>query len=162
MARLPDGTAAGNLRQRLFRLAKISGSRIVEGKDTLQLAEAVRHDLDVIAALAEGAEGRGLLEALDYPDGDELAERIALLRDQWLQRCSAALERQAQALETALDIKSYAMAVLKTGYCDSTKRNMPKAWFDKLPHTHVALDDAIEQGALFCNMLRHNLGPGHG
>jgi hypothetical protein len=22
-----------------------------------------------------------------------------------------------------------------------------------LPHTHVALDDAIEQGALFCNML---------
>ena len=63
---------------------------------------------------------------------------------------------------SALDIKSYAMAVLKTGYRDSTKRNMPKAWFDKLPHTHVALDDAIEQGALFCNMLRHNLGPGHG
>jgi hypothetical protein len=30
---------------------------------------------------------------------------------------------------------------------------MPKRWFDKLPHTHRALDDAIEQGALFCNML---------
>jgi hypothetical protein len=26
-------------------------------------------------------------------------------------------------------------------------------WFDPLPHTHRALDDAIEQGALFCNML---------
>jgi hypothetical protein len=31
---------------------------------------------------------------------------------------------------------------------------MPKNWFDKLPHTHIALDDAIEQGALFCNMMR--------
>lgn len=57
---------------------------------------------------------------------------------------------------SALDIKSYAMAVLKTGYRESTKRNMPAHWFDELPHTHVALDDAIEQGALFCNMLRDN------
>ncbi|OYV48362.1 MAG: hypothetical protein B7X10_03190, partial [Burkholderiales bacterium 21-58-4] len=39
------------------------------------------------------------------------------------------------------------------GYRDSTKRNMPKRWFDELPHTHVALDDALGQGALFCNML---------
>ncbi|HRJ53086.1 MAG TPA: exonuclease [Candidatus Thiothrix moscowensis] len=54
---------------------------------------------------------------------------------------------------SALDIKSFAMAVLKTDYRESTKRNMPKHWFDKLPHNHVALDDAIEQGALFCNML---------
>jgi len=55
---------------------------------------------------------------------------------------------------SALDIKSYAMAVLGTAFRDTTKRRMPKAWFDPLPHTHVALDDAIEQGALFCNMLR--------
>jgi len=55
-----------------------------------------------------------------------------------------------------LDIKSYAMAVLKCGYRDSTKRNMPQQWFDTFPHTHVALDDAIEQGALFCNMLKDN------
>ena len=58
---------------------------------------------------------------------------------------------------SALDIKSYAMAVMRTDYRDSTKRNMPRAWFDPLPHSHVALDDAIEQGALFCNMLRANL-----
>ncbi len=50
-----------------------------------------------------------------------------------------------------------AMALLKKGYRESTKRNMPKAWFDALPHTHRALDDAIEQGALFCNMLAANL-----
>lgn len=58
---------------------------------------------------------------------------------------------------SALDIKSYAMAMLKTEYRKSSKRNMPKHWFDSLPHTHVALDDAIEQGALFCNMLAENL-----
>ncbi|WP_266157858.1 hypothetical protein [Dyella silvatica] len=57
---------------------------------------------------------------------------------------------------SALDMKSFAMAVMKTDYRESTKRNMPKHWFDKLPHSHVALDDAIEQGALFCNMLKVN------
>lgn len=53
---------------------------------------------------------------------------------------------------SALDIKTLAMALLKTGYRDATKRRMPQRWFDDLPHTHLALDDAIEQGALFCNM----------
>lgn len=43
---------------------------------------------------------------------------------------------------SALDIKSFAMAMLKTNYRDSTKRNMPKHWFDALPHTHIALGDA--------------------
>jgi len=57
---------------------------------------------------------------------------------------------------SALDVKTFAMAVLKTDYRESTKRNMPKHWFDKLPHSHVALDDAIEQGALFCNMLKES------
>lgn len=54
---------------------------------------------------------------------------------------------------SALDIKTFAMAMFGTEYRRSTKRNMPKRWFDDLPHTHLALDDAIEQGALFCNML---------
>jgi hypothetical protein len=30
---------------------------------------------------------------------------------------------------------------------------MPRRWFEAARHTHVALDDAIEQGLLFCNML---------
>jgi hypothetical protein len=55
---------------------------------------------------------------------------------------------------SALDVKTLAMALLKKGYRDATKRNMPRRWFDDLPHTHKALDDAIEQGALFCNMMR--------
>jgi hypothetical protein len=59
---------------------------------------------------------------------------------------------------SALDIKTYAMAMLKVGYRDSTKRNMPRRWFDPIRHRHVALDNAIEQGALFCNMLAENMG----
>ncbi len=60
---------------------------------------------------------------------------------------------------SAIDIKTYAMAMLKTPYRSSTKRNMPPHWFDPdLPHTHVALDDAKEHGILFCNMLAENLG----
>jgi hypothetical protein len=58
---------------------------------------------------------------------------------------------------SALDIKTYAMALLKHDYRDSVKRRMPRRWFDDLPHTHVALDDAIGQGTLFCNMLAENL-----
>jgi hypothetical protein len=54
---------------------------------------------------------------------------------------------------SALDIKTMAMVLLGKDYRASTKRGMPRRWFDKLPHTHRALDDAIEQGALFCNML---------
>jgi hypothetical protein len=55
---------------------------------------------------------------------------------------------------SALDMKTLAMAVLDCDYRNATKRNMPKAWFTPdLPHTHIALDDAIEQGHLFCNML---------
>ena len=59
---------------------------------------------------------------------------------------------------SALDIKTYAMAMLGKDYRDSVKSEMPKRWFDNLPHTHKALDDALAQGALFCNMLAENIG----
>lgn len=58
----------------------------------------------------------------------------------------------------ALDIKTYAMALMKFDYHDVVKSNMPRRWFDDLPYTHVALDDALSQGALFCNMLAENTG----
>lgn len=58
---------------------------------------------------------------------------------------------------SALDIKTYAMAVLKLPYRESTKKNMPKRWFSDKPHTHNGLDDAIEQGELFCNILKEHL-----
>lgn len=55
---------------------------------------------------------------------------------------------------SALDMKTLAMALMKRPYRDATKRQMPRRWFSSKRHTHVALDDAIEQGELFCNMLR--------
>ncbi|HEV3004249.1 MAG TPA: hypothetical protein VGX78_07290 [Pirellulales bacterium] len=61
---------------------------------------------------------------------------------------------------SALDVKTYAMALLKTEYRQAVKRNMPRRWFDRLPHTHRAIDDALEQGALFINMLSENRGGG--
>ena len=58
---------------------------------------------------------------------------------------------------SALDIKSFTMAVLKSTFRGSTKKSMPKRWFEGLPkHTHIAVDDAIEQGALFCKILAEN------
>jgi hypothetical protein len=48
------------------------------------------------------------------------------------------------------------MALLKVDFTAISKSMMPKHWFDDLPYTHVALDDAISQGALFCNMLAEN------
>ncbi|MCA1616947.1 MAG: exonuclease [Acidobacteria bacterium] len=58
----------------------------------------------------------------------------------------------------ALDVKTFAMAVLKLDFLKVTKATMPAHWFDAaLPHTHLALDDAIEQGATFCKMLAEHL-----
>ena len=61
---------------------------------------------------------------------------------------------------SAIDIKTYDMAMLRKPYRECGKTSMPSDWLDRLPHTHIALDDAIEQGALFCNMLQNNLS-GH-
>ena len=59
---------------------------------------------------------------------------------------------------SGLDIKTFAFAVLGKSYRASTKGTMPKRWFSQARHTHVALDDAIEQGELFCNMLQEHRG----
>lgn len=54
---------------------------------------------------------------------------------------------------SALDIKTMAMVLLRKGYRETSKKTMPRHWFDETPHAHIALDDAIEQGRLFCNIL---------
>ena len=59
--------------------------------------------------------------------------------------------------ENALDIRTYAMAMRRLEYRRSGKQYLPKRWFsEQRPHTHVALDDAREQGELFMHMLREN------
>lgn len=59
---------------------------------------------------------------------------------------------------SALDIKTFAAATLNIPYRNATKRNFPKHWFGKTKHNHVAVDDAVEQGELFMNILKHNQG----
>jgi hypothetical protein len=55
---------------------------------------------------------------------------------------------------SALDLKTYAMALLDVPFRDAVKRNFPRAWFAAgKRHTHIALDDAIEQGEMFMAML---------
>lgn len=57
---------------------------------------------------------------------------------------------------SALDIKSYAMAVLKTPFRETNKRNFPKRWKSNQKHNHIAVSDAIEQGKLFIKILKEN------
>jgi len=60
---------------------------------------------------------------------------------------------------SAVDVGSFAMAELKMTREGVGKKTMPQEWFaDKFPHTHKALDDAKEQGHVFCNMLAQNRG----
>ena len=56
----------------------------------------------------------------------------------------------------ALDMKSFAMALLGAEFRKSGKSQMPKAWRSERAHTHVALDDALEQGEIFCAMLQES------
>jgi DNA polymerase III alpha subunit (gram-positive type) len=56
---------------------------------------------------------------------------------------------------SGLDIKTLAMAKLKRPFRECTKRRMPKKWFAECgPHTHVATEDAMEQGRLFFSILQ--------
>ena len=50
---------------------------------------------------------------------------------------------------SALDIKTYAMALIQRGYRDSLKRICLASGSIRSADTHVALDDAIEQGSAF-------------
>jgi hypothetical protein len=58
----------------------------------------------------------------------------------------------------ALDIKTYAMAVLGTDFRDTNKAAFPREWFKDKPHTHCAREDAVGQAHLFLSML-HELHP---
>lgn len=57
-------------------------------------------------------------------------------------------------VRNAIDIETYAMAMLGCDYLQAAERNWPERWFDRsLRATHVALDDAIQQGVCFLRIL---------
>ncbi len=53
-----------------------------------------------------------------------------------------------------LDAKSFAMAMLHRDFHEVSRKTMPERWFGGMRHSHLPLDDALEQGHLFLNMLR--------
>ena len=59
--------------------------------------------------------------------------------------------------EHGIDMRSYAMGMRKREFGRSGKHYLPKRWISARPHTHIALDDAHEQGELFIQMLRENM-----
>ncbi len=65
---------------------------------------------------------------------------------------------------SCLDIRTQYQALAGTVFDRSGKMAMPAFLQPKAPHTHDALDDAIEQGELFANLmewaLRRRGGPG--
>jgi hypothetical protein len=61
---------------------------------------------------------------------------------------------QSPYSHSALDMKTLGMALLGGGYRGVTLDRLRARWPTTRAHTHVALDDALEQGELFCAMLR--------
>lgn len=59
--------------------------------------------------------------------------------------------------EHGIDMRSYAMGMRKRRFRECSKGFLPKRWFTDLPHNHIALDDAREQGELFVNMMLENM-----
>lgn len=57
---------------------------------------------------------------------------------------------------SALCMKSYASAVLKTPFRRTTQPNFPKHWVTDTPHPHIAVIDAREQGEIFMKILKDN------
>lgn len=54
-------------------------------------------------------------------------------------------------LHNVIDIKTMAMLALGTSYLNTRKQDMPRIWFppDFIEHSHIAVEDAKEQGYMF-------------
>ena len=111
-------------------------------KDT-RPAEVVMPDFVAWVKKVCGSNNRPVF--VGYPTGFDFTHMYVYL---------IAFAKESPFSFSALDIKTFAMAILGTDFRDTTKRRFPKHWFGKSRHTHVALDDAIEQGELFCNILK--------
>jgi hypothetical protein len=108
--------------------------------DLESAAEAMRR---FVAWLEATAQGRKLV-FVGYPAGfDFLFVYWYLIR----------FVGQSPFSFSALDIKTLGMTVLGCGYREVSKRTLEPYGSDR-PHPHVAVEDAIEQGELFQNLLR--------
>jgi hypothetical protein len=58
---------------------------------------------------------------------------------------------------TCIDIRSLYIGAAGSTYAESAKSRLPAELLPQSAHTHNALDDAIEQGELFCNLFEWSL-----
>ena len=56
--------------------------------------------------------------------------------------------------DTALDLPSFAMAVLDIGPEDVRRKAYPREWLGNVPHSHKAIDDATGYGHLLLRLLQ--------
>ncbi len=72
-------------------------------------------------------------------------------------------EGKALFSHSGLDIKTFAMATLSNSelkvfpFKETVPTNMPDRWTKHLRQNHIALDDAVDQGKLFMEILGDNL-----
>ena len=95
--------ALSSLRQRLYRLRRLSGHALVAEAGALQLAPGVGHDARPGAWDAAAAE-QDLLGGQHYSDGDLLEERVQRLRGVWQRQRADALAQEANRLEEQGDL----------------------------------------------------------
>ena len=72
--------------------------------------------------------------------------------------CTRRFGAQSPFSFSALDMKTFAMASLGTTFRDAVRKNMPKEWFPEHPLSHLAVEDAVDQGIAFVNMVLHARG----
>jgi hypothetical protein len=94
------------------------------------------------AAWLDGLPGRPVFVA--YPAGFDFT---------WVYWYAVRFTGKSPFSHAALDMKTMAMTLLGTPFRDTTKRVMPSRWFSAARHSHVAVEDAIEQGEIFCKMM---------
>jgi DNA-binding SARP family transcriptional activator len=97
-----DKSARNNLRQRLFRLRQAARRDVVLPDTTLALADGIANDLtDLGARLADDPKAASgeLLGALNFDDCLELADWVAVAREQWAVARRSALAEIASRLE---------------------------------------------------------------
>ena len=95
-----ERTGRANLRQLLRRLRLAAGRELLEGKDPLRLSAAVQVD-----ALRAGAAGE-LLAGYEYDDCPELADWLAVRRQQCFRAQRAVLQEAADELEFEGELKA--------------------------------------------------------
>lgn len=60
-------------------------------------------------------------------------------------------------VRNAIDLETYVMALQNCGYLESGPENWPSHWVDTSAKTsHVALEDALQNGLLFLRILSHS------